>query len=129
MLMCALDVSKGVEVQRACPLGLDAAEDLIHAPEDAALRLGVTAVPVLTRRAPYVAVGALWAHPDAEEAREDGSGVDLEGISCAEWVARRNEPPHVLLIRGTYAMVTSIGPHTCALILWFAYAQNDLWAR
>jgi hypothetical protein len=69
MLMCTLDVSEAVHVQRACPLGLDAAEELIHASEDSALRLGVAAVPVLTRLAPFVAVGALWAHADAEEVR------------------------------------------------------------
>jgi hypothetical protein len=57
MLMCALDVSEGVQVQRACLLGLDPAEELIHASEDSTLRLGVTAVLVLTRLAPVVAVG------------------------------------------------------------------------
>ena len=99
MLMGALGLSEGVEVQRARPLGLDAAENLIRAPEDTALRLSVTAVPVLTRRAPFVAVWARWAHQDATQAREDRSRVNMKCIGCAEWIARHNEPPHVLLIR------------------------------
>ena len=71
VLVNTLHERKEVEMQRARLLCFDATEQCIRAPEDTTLGLSATAIDVLARMLPFVAMWALWAHPYAEQVRKD----------------------------------------------------------
>ena len=101
LLQCLVPVNtlhkrKEVEMQRARLLCFDATEQCIRTPEDTTLGLGVTAIDVLARMLPFVAMRALRAHPYAEQACKDDAGVYVEAVRRSHGIARQYQPPQIL---------------------------------